>query len=343
MTRTVPLIIILSLTVSCKMQELYLNVVEPAPVTLPEYIRNVGIIDRSTLSESDKTVDAIDRVLTLESATLDREGASACAAGLSDELLSNKRFDTVVPLPSETPAGMAMGLFPPPLPWDYVSDICRKNKLNAIFSLEMFDTDTKISYQMQRGNPKTLLGAVTGIEQQADMLTTVKAGWRIYDPEGRNILDEYAMSTDLNFSATGLTAIIAASSLIDRKEAVKQTGNNAGHEYAMRLLPYKIRVSRDYYVKGSDNFKTAKRKAQTGNWDQAGELWNLETLNPSGKIAGRACYNMAIISEINGNVDVAIEWARKSYEDYNNKQALDYLDILRYRLNAQMAVEEQQR
>ena len=40
---------------------------------------------------------------------------------------------------------------------------------------------------------------------------------------------------------------------------------------------------------------------------------------------------MAIISEINGELDIAIEWAQKSYENYNNKLALQYLRILKNR------------
>ena len=44
-----------------------------------------------------------------------------------------------------------------------------------------------------------------------------------------------------------------------------------------------------------------------------------------------ACYNMAIINEINGELDEAISWAQKSYEDYNNKLALEYVRILRNR------------
>ncbi|MCC7525845.1 MAG: hypothetical protein IT250_13535, partial [Chitinophagaceae bacterium] len=80
-----------------------------------------------------------------------------------------------------------------------------------------------------------------------------------------------------------------------------------------------------------DNFRTARRKAQTGNWNDAADLWNHETKNAQDKVAGRACYNMAIIGEINGDVDGAIQWARKSYEDYNNKLALRYLRILENR------------
>jgi len=40
---------------------------------------------------------------------------------------------------------------------------------------------------------------------------------------------------------------------------------------------------------------------------------------------------MAIINEINGDLDAALKWAQKSYEDYNNKLALHYTRILENR------------
>ena len=84
-------------------------------------------------------------------------------------------------------------------------------------------------------------------------------------------------------------------------------------------------------MKGSSNFKIATRKARTGNWTGAGELWLKETTNRKRKIAGRACYNMAILGEINGDLDAAIQWAQKAYENYNNKLALKYVSLLKNR------------
>lgn len=337
------LFLLLSTTLiySCKMQQLYLNVVEPAPVTLPPYIRNAGIIDRSEPSDATKKIDAIEKVVSLEGSKLDKEGTAASVSGLTDELKKNDRFTEIKSLPTVKVPAPGIGIFPAPLEWETVASICKDNGVDALFSLELFDTDTKVSYQIRKSTGKTLLGALTGIEQQADMLTIVKTGWRVYDPSSHSILDEVAIKRELTFSSTGLTPVIAAQALIDRKEAVKQVGYNAGIAFAQRILPYEIRVTRDYYVKGTNNFKMAMRKARTGNWDQAGELWKKETASSSSKIAGRACYNMAIISEINGNLDIALEWAGKAYEDYNNKQALRYINILKYRKNSTRVLEEQ--
>ena len=163
------------------------------------------------------------------------------------------------------------------------------------------------------------------------MTTTVKTGWRIYDPSSRTILDEYVLGKDISSSGSGINPAVAASALAGRIEAVKDVSTQAGQAYASRILPYWIRVSRDYFVKGDENFETATRKARSGNWDGAAEIWRDETKNPDGTLAGRACYNMAIIYEINGDLDGAILWAQKSYEDHKIRLALNYLNVLRYR------------
>ena len=64
-----------ALVASCKTNELYLNVTQPAPVTLPSGIKKVGIINRSIPTDETSIVDALERILTLEGADLDRDGA----------------------------------------------------------------------------------------------------------------------------------------------------------------------------------------------------------------------------------------------------------------------------
>lgn len=317
---------------SCKMQELYLNVIEPAPVTLPPEASKAGIADRSEAPREAKLLDMLEKVLTLEGAELDRTGAQACLNGLTETLTENKRFEKVIPVNEKFPAVNLAGVFPPPLTWQEVEHICRQNDIDLLFSLEAFDTDTRINYQVIKGgNPKTILGILAGVEHRADMQILVKSAWRIYYPAGRSVVDEFPIFHSVNFSASGVTPVVAAAALIDRKEAVKKTGLNAGYMYGKRIIPYQITVERDYYVKGSEKLRIAMRKARIGNWDGAGELWKAETANSKPKIAARACYNMAIFAEIKGSLEVAIEWTKKAYEEYNLRKALRYRRILENR------------
>jgi hypothetical protein len=316
---------------SCKTDELYLNVLEPAPVDIPSYVKSIGVINRSIPTDETKVFDEIDKVFSLEGIDLDRDGALEAIRGLSDELLNNNRFTEVKILNDIDFRTSRLENFPTPLSWEIVGQICNETGTNALFSLEKFDTDTRVSYSANKVEINTPFGSIPGIEHQADMETTVKTGWRIYDPGSRSILDEYADAESIVNSGRGINPLVAAKALTGRKQAVTEVSSKAGQNYAFRILPYKIRVNRDYFVKGSDNFKIARRKAQIGLWDEAGELWQKETENPDMKVAGRAIYNMAIISEINGNIDAALVWAQKAWGDYNVKLARDYVRILENR------------
>ncbi|PKP17450.1 MAG: hypothetical protein CVU05_15515 [Bacteroidetes bacterium HGW-Bacteroidetes-21] len=324
---TLTAIVILS---GCATDLVYMNVQEPAPITIPSNIKAVGVINRSAPLKESKIMDGIDQVLSLETKNLDKDGSAECVSNLNVELQKNTRFSSVKML-NVTMKTSGAGIFPAPITWDSVGILCKQNGVDALFVLELFDTDSKISYATHSTTVKTPLGDIPAIEHEATMKTLVKGGFRIYDGTNKTIISEYTMNRDHVASGRGINPVAAASALVGRKEAVKQIGGNMGIDYAQLILPYWINVTRDYYVKGTDNFKTAKRKAQSGNWDGAAELWKKETDNSKAKVAGRACYNMAIINEINGNLDDAIGWAQKSYEDYGNRLALSYVNVLRNR------------
>ena len=316
---------------SCATQELYLNVTHPAPVTIAPEIKTVGIIDRSTPTDQTRSLDVIDKVLTLEGAALDSIGTLEAIKGVTEELAANDRFNEVKLLDGLEFRTSGLGGMPMPLTWDQVEGICRESGAQALFALELYDTDTRISYRTEPGKVKTPLGDIPVLNHSASMETLVKTGWRIYSPSDRAILDEHIVAESVIFAGKGINPVAAVAGMIHRKDAVKEVSRKAGHIYALRLIPYRLRVTRDYFVKGTDNFKIAKRRAQLGKWDDAAELWEKETENPKMKIAGRAHYNMAIISEINGNIDDAIAWAQKAYSDYRNKPGLRYVRILENR------------
>ena len=343
MKRLLPILLIAVLLISCKTQQLYLNVIEPAPVTLSQEIKKVGVINRSVPTDETKILDVIDKALTLEGVNLDKDGAEQAINGLSDELLNNSRFNEVKTLTDIDFRTPSLGIFPVPLSWEIVAKICKETGTDALFALEYYDTDTKIKYSTHNGGDKKVMGLkIPGIVHQADMETIVKTGWRIYDPASRVIADQFNHFQSVVFTSSGITPLVAVTALIGRKEAIIDVSNKAGHSYALRLIPFELRVMRDYFVKGTNNFKIAKRKAQVGKWSEAGQLWEQETTNPKRKIAGRATYNMAIINEINGNVDAALEWAQKAWEYYKIRLALKYVRILENRMYKKEILEEQQ-
>lgn len=304
-----------------------LSVNEPAPVSLPPNAKTAVVVDRSRAADGNRTVDAIHRTLNLESREMQADGAGASVTGLTDALIRSNRFASVKALNTLDLRSYGAGVFPVTMSWDTVEKICRENRADVLFSLELFDADTKVGLN------------VIALGQASNVKTQVKTGWRIYDPATRSVLDQYVIYRDLTFGGGNIISTGAA--MLGQKEAVMRAGNHAGEDYASRIIPWSERVSRFYYVRGGGSFTVAKRMAQAGDWDEAGKLWHQETNNPSRKVAGRACYNMAIISEIDGDLNGALGWAKKAYEVYRTPYALQYVNILQGRLNTEALLKSQ--
>lgn len=319
-----------------------MSAVEPAPITLSKDVTRIGIINRSLPSEGNKTADKIDQILSAEGLNLDKEGSTAAIIALKEQLQQNQNMEEIIIIDDTPNLRKGLGVFPTTLTWNEVEILCDQYKVDALFSLEFYDTDTKVNFTSTTMEIPNELGVrVILPAHELTLNTLVENGWRVYDPYSRRIADELVFSDHVVSSGKGINPIKAYEAIIGRKEAVLHQSKYMGMDYAQRLLPYKHRVNRDYFVRGTENFKIAQRRAQAGDWDGAAELWEMETTNRDPKIAGRACYNMAISNEINGNLDQALHWASKSYTDYNNNYALTYLNTLRYRVRQKDALNRQ--
>lgn len=309
-----------------------LSVEEQARISLPSHVTRIGVINRTARREKPGRLETVDQVLSLKSGDLDSLGAAAGINALFEVLSKDDRFDAVVSVQSDDLNRTAYGVFPAPLQWDQIAKLCEEHDLNGVFSLEWYDTDTRIDYDTRKVTREGPLGVrVPLLEHHANVETAVHTGWRIYDYSGSYIVDEYVLSESVLTTGRGINPVEAIEAVTGRSEAIQTVSGNIGRAYAVSILPYWTRVRRRYYVRGNENFRVAKRRAQTGNWDGAAELWLEETRNSNEKVAGRAHYNMAIVSEIRGDVDASMEWARTAYEEYGDKRALRYLRALQDR------------
>lgn len=319
-----------------------LRVTEPAPIFITNRDLKIGIINRAVPSQANKNIDAIDKILSVEGKNLDKLGSNSSVQGLLTELKKNEQVKRVMILDSSKFKNTGLAVFPEAISWDNAEKLCTENNLNVLYELSFYDTDAKVDYKTSTTQIANPLGIkIPAIEHQATINTLIKMGWRIYYPHQKIMVDEYIANNNITLSGKGINPVRAVEAIIGRKEAVINISDKIGQDYAAKLLPYYTRVSRDYYVKGTNNFEIGKRRAQTGDWDGAAELWAKETNNSDPKIAGRACYNMAIINEINGDLNKAIEWASKSYTDYRDKLGLRYVNMLKNRVKKQKILESE--
>jgi len=83
----------------------------------------VGIIDRSTPTDQTKSLDNLDKFLSLEGADLDSIGTLEAIKGVTEELTANDRFNEVKLLSGLKFRTSSLGGMPAPLTWEQVEGI----------------------------------------------------------------------------------------------------------------------------------------------------------------------------------------------------------------------------
>ena len=331
----------LSSLLSACMSYTTLQVLKPAEITLEENIINVGVINRTYPAKQNQAWNIIEGVLTGEGIGTDRRGSDATVDGMIDIMSQSPRFK-LMRLDIDNLKGSGTGQFPEPLGKDKIKEICEKNNLDALITLEAFDSDSRVNFvpiTIRTKVAKDVYKDLPGIRAESRM--NITAGWRVYNYRSEIISDEFRYTDFLSFSGQGLTQPEALAGLPPKFDALVKTGFHTGQRYGRRITPLWVTESRRYYTKGNDALKTAGRKAKSGNWESAAEIWKKESLRKDKKIAGRACYNMAVFSETRGNFDIALEWCQKAYGDYGNKKARSYTYLIKRRMQDRKVLQQQ--
>ena len=296
---------------------IYFDARLPAIVDLPEHISTVALIDRS--HSTNAVVNLLEKGLL---GALNKEGGSppkVCIDGLHDQINGGKiisavRSDLMIKRPGSSLE------FPNPIPWDEVSRLCIQYQTDALIAVEMFDVEL-LSDQAQ-----------------------VKVGFRLYDPVATMVIDQYQFFHTAGWKRPDTTLEGVIVRLASEEEAIYDASYHAGARYGRRILPSWQRVERKYYDKSKRdmNLATGARMMEVNDWDAAIESLQIAVESGHRKTRGRAAHNLAVVYEIRGEHQKALEWARAAWGLYENKDSKDYPRILNRRINEVELIEQQE-
>lgn len=300
-----------------------LNFPQPPETYLPDDVNYIAVVNRSLVEEGDTDDRILEAVATGEVAGSDRLASDECVKGAFEAARQLADAELVIPRQVKL-YGTGTREMPELLDWDLVAGICESEGTDALLVLETFDsnTDLLLSTATQQaaailttGSPKAVLPGQVNVN--------VVCYWRLYHPGTRSIIDQYRHSTYLSFDThAGLLP----------PAALPETAFEAGIAYINRFLPGFYMERRDLYKRTSGSakhqFKAGYRRAEVANWEGAIDIWDELTEHPKNKTAGRACLNIAVANEVLGNTDLALDWAKRSYEYHNDKLGRGYSKIL---------------
>jgi hypothetical protein len=332
------------LMISCKTSQTAMEVLRPADINVPQHVKSVAVANRSLPGKEDKLMNILEGLITGEQIFADREGSNNCVNGLVQNLNSGPRFAAVLASSSNL-YGTGKREFAPALTWIRVDSICKAYGVDALILLETFDSNT--GYKESSKDVKRTKDGKEYYEKvfMSELCIDVNAGWRIYDNVNKRIIDQNDYLDGRCWKGEGPNIGEAQKKLPSKRNAINQAGYFAGQQYGLRISPNWVRVTRTYFVGGHDGFKEAKKHVRYDNWSAAEQIWENLTKDPDPKVAGRAYYNLALASEMKGELDKAIQYANRSFREYRIKEGRSYQVILErrkadeYRLDQQMRSE----
>lgn len=336
------MISITALLSSCATSSVVTEILVPADITIPKHIKKVAVVNRSLPDKGEKLENIIEGFFSGESIKADKEGSENCVNGLVTILNNSPRIEaSLVSYPKLKGTGTRE--WPLSLDWTLVDSICKLYNADALIALETFDSD--ILYSTGKNAVKKIIDNKEIIVDEffADLRVNVNAGWRIYDNIDQKVVDQQTFTDEKGWNGKGLKPDEAMRKLPNKRNAINEAGIFSGNQYGVRISPTWVNASRTYYVKGKkeNGFKTAKLHVKAGNWDKAKIIWENLSKSTDKKVAGRACYNMALANEMEGELADALVWAKKALTDYNLKQARYYANILTVRISEQDKLKEQ--
>lgn len=292
-------------------RNIQIQALRPAAITLPSDVETIIVINRYKPDEKHKFKNFIEGLLTGERIRLDRLAADMAVNNVVKKLSESPRV-IVKTVPFEL-QGTGTWEFPQPLPVDVIKRITQDYKADAIVCMEVMDSNSWIRTREERRKR-----TVNGQQQEyvvsvATRWVSVDAGWRVYDGKTGSVLDEHRMRQEMSWNSEAADAKTAVAQLMPTDRAIPDVGAAAGWDYATRIAPSWVQLNREYYTraKKSPEFKQGVIDAQANHWRDAANKWKNLTDNSDKKIAKRACLNMAVACEVEGNLDAAVSWAEK--------------------------------
>lgn len=163
-------------------------------------------------------------------------------------------------------------------------------------------------------------------------LTVIAAvGFQFYDLQDKQWLDQHISMDTLSYSTYGYSWEKTIATLPDRIELYQDIAYGIGKKYAWRITPGLKTHQRFYYLSNDSDIQKGHEYASQGMWATAARYWIKLTDDENKRKAYISSFNMALASEMEGRLEIALYWIDKALEKHPTLEAINYKNILEQR------------
>ncbi len=319
--------------VSCKSYYTTLTIenARPAKEDLPSEIQSLTLMNRCMSNQYENyQEDSLQlyfyrQGFQLSKIVLDSTAADTTIRALAELLFESGRYDVVVPVERNIKRDISYELLPDTLSNMEVSRICQQYSTDALMVLERFSTKVMTDFSAEK-----YMDPTTGVyySYYASQDLKYNAFFRIYRPGTKNPVKEFELVDTIYWESADYTQ----QRLFAKLPTIKQALINAGIKIALdidsRISPTWISEKRGYFLFDLKN-DLGRQLMNENRTAEAKAFWLEKAQSTNNKTRARAEYNLALASELDGNIDQAIEWGLKSFYSHYQHQTEVYLKKLK--------------
>lgn len=325
---------------SCSAYKMTIDVWEPPEVRLPENVKKVAVLNRLGQAEEQDIDHLVTGIFTGRGTYVHRIGARQAINGLLEYLNYSREFDELirvnVMLNDTGHRAMPEAVSP-----ELIRLTNQNYQADALIVLEYFNSANRSFIETRREREKerkdkvwsnTMLYNV-GISESFVGILEVKleVGWRTYNARDLDILDEHVITDSVYWEADGKTRSEAGSRLPNRSRAVEEAGFIAGENYAIRIVPGWSTVSRIFLLKGNKFYPEVRKLLKRRQWGRLAETWETGLEHTDPLIRSVALHNLAILYEMEGNIEKAMEYLEKANDLSRSHRIANYIEKVKER------------
>ncbi|HAQ18453.1 MAG TPA: hypothetical protein DCR40_04365 [Prolixibacteraceae bacterium] len=339
---------------SCKSNFAVLTIENSRPSyeELPADIQSITLMNRSMNSqfenyrEDSLQVYFYRKGFQLSKIILDSVSSDTTIRALAELLFESGRYDVVVPLErnlrrefiesgnygflSSIERNISKELsyeqLPDTLNPFIVKKICSDFNTDALIVLERYSNKVMADYSYEK----------VGVNDYHYASVDVKydAFFRIYKPGKKTLVREIELIDTINWESSDYNQVRLFSKLPSIKQALINAGIKIALEVDEKLSPTWISEKRGYFLFSPKNDR-GQQLMNDNNYDEACKYWTEMAQSTNKKNRSKAEFNLALMSELNGDIDGALVWGLKSFNSYYRYQTEAYLKKLKARKEIQ--------
>ena len=304
----------------------------------PEYpitddVQSLVLLNRSMTGRfTNINADTLQKLLIKSNMVVDTFFQDSIAAdtaiqAAAKDLFDSGRFDVVIPTePNIVRTDDAEVVNP--LNSGFIREMCANFKVDAVLVLESFAERISTKYFLTTNDNSIK-------EYTAATDVTYLSDWRLYRPDNKRPVIRFQVG-DTIFWKNGSYSLEDVYRQMPRtKEALIEGGIAAGLKMSGYISPDWISQNRYYYETGKSEIDAAIPLIKENKWEEAAQVWGKYASTSSQTIKSKVEYNLALAAEMNGDLDLALDWGLKSFKTKYTKAIEVYLKTLNAKKIAQ--------